>query len=106
MIIYGRSYATERGALVTGASLMTTTDIDFSSLVRRIRDARGITQEQLARELEVTFSTVNGWENGKHQPIPSLARRLLDMAEASGVRSPESVPGNRSRPRRKRRRKG
>jgi len=57
-------------------------------LVRRIRAARRLTQEDLARELGVTFSTVNGWENGRHHPIPALARRLLEMASAAGIELP------------------
>ncbi len=53
---------------------------DVGSLVRRIRAERGLTQEALARELGVSFATVNGWENGRHHPIPSLARRLSHLA--------------------------
>ena len=53
--------------------------VDVGSLVRRIRATHGLTQEGLARELGVSFATVNGWENGRHQPIPSLARRLSQM---------------------------
>lgn len=59
--------------------------IDFASLVKRLRAARSLTQEQLARELEVTFATVNGWENGRHHPIPALARQLVAMARSAGV---------------------
>src|ERR1041385_2048269 len=59
-----------------------------SALVRTIRVKRGLTQEGLARELGVSFATVNGWENGRHQPIPLLARRLAEMAG-----SPPSDPG-------------
>lgn len=72
--------------------------IDFPSLVRDLRQARGLTQEQLAREVGVTFSTVNGWENGRHQPIPALASRLVAMAEKAGVRRPLlSSPKERAR---------
>jgi putative transcriptional regulator len=60
-------------------------NIDFTALVREIRHARRITQEQLARDLQVTFSTVNGWENGKHRPIPALAGRLMELADASHI---------------------
>lgn len=63
--------------------------VDFSRLVKRIREVRGLTQEQLARDLEVTFGTVNAWENGKHQPIQALASRLLQVASASGIRADE-----------------
>lgn len=55
------------------------------SLVRSIRATRGLTQEGLARELGVSFATVNGWENGRHRPIPSLERRLVELAGAQRI---------------------
>jgi len=58
---------------------------DVPALVRGIRAARNITQEQLAREVGVTFSTINAWENGRHHPIPALVDRLLAIASAAGV---------------------
>jgi putative transcriptional regulator len=67
------------------AATPTKTAIDFPALVHEIRQALHITQEQLARELQVTFGTVNGWENGKHRPIPALARSLVELAEASKI---------------------
>ena len=68
---------------------------DVPSLVRRIRAARGLTQEALAREVGVTFSTVNSWENGRHRPIPALVARLLDIAGAAGLAV--AGPARRSR---------
>ena len=59
--------------------------INFQALVKELRRARGLTQERLARELNVTFGTVNGWENGRHRPIPALATRLVEMAREAGV---------------------
>ena len=73
------------------------TEINFSSLVRKIRRSREITQEQLAREIEVTFSTVNAWENGKHQPIPALARRLVDIAENAGILTAQHLSRTRQK---------
>jgi transcriptional regulator with XRE-family HTH domain len=58
---------------------------EVSALVKRIRAARHLTQEQLARELGVTFSTVNTWENGKHVPIPAHSARLIEAARAAGL---------------------
>jgi DNA-binding XRE family transcriptional regulator len=58
---------------------------DVPSLIKNIRAARGLTQEALAREIGVTFSTVNGWENGRHHPIPALIARLVDIANAAGL---------------------
>jgi len=64
--------------------------IHIPALVRAIRKARGLTQEQLARELGVTFSTVNGWENGKHRPLPVLVRTLSEIAGKLGLEIPET----------------
>jgi DNA (cytosine-5)-methyltransferase 1 len=63
-----------------------------ASLVRSIRVSRGLTQEGLARELGVSFATVNGWENGRHKPIPLLEKRLQELAgESTAVASPEPL---------------
>jgi len=64
--------------------------VDIPALVRAIRKSRGLTQEQLARELGVTFSTVNGWENGKHRPLPLLVRTLSEIAGKLGLEIPET----------------
>lgn len=58
---------------------------DFPALVRAFRQRLGLTQEQLAQELGVSFSTVNVWENGKREPLPFLGKCLLEMAKAAGV---------------------
>jgi transcriptional regulator with XRE-family HTH domain len=70
---------------------------DVPGLVKSIRAARGLTQEQLARELGVTFSTVNAWENGRHRPVPFLARRLQEMASEAGTGSASEASPGRSR---------
>ncbi|WP_437650320.1 DNA (cytosine-5-)-methyltransferase [Sorangium sp. So ce362] len=56
---------------------------ETAALVKRIRAQRGLTQEGLARELGVSFATINGWENGRHRPIPALARRLAELASSA-----------------------
>jgi putative transcriptional regulator len=66
---------------------VTLSEVDFAILVRRLRQLRRLTQEQLARELEVTFATVNGWENRRHEPIAALGRRLVELAEGAGMDS-------------------
>jgi transcriptional regulator with XRE-family HTH domain len=60
-------------------------EVDFAPLTKQLRKLRRLTQEQLARELDVTFGTVNAWENGRHEPIAALGRRLVELAEAAGI---------------------
>ena len=41
---------------------------DIAAELKRIRKLHGWSQEDLARELGVSFATVNRWENGKTKP--------------------------------------
>ena len=59
--------------------------VDFARLISDLRAATGLTQEQLAHEIGVTYGTVNCWENGRHRPLQVLARALLRRASRAGV---------------------
>lgn len=52
---------------------------DVPTLVKTLRSRFGMTQEQFAKEVGVTFSTINQWENGRRQPQPFLLKHLLDL---------------------------
>jgi putative transcriptional regulator len=51
---------------------MTTSERSFRETVKSVRNALNISQEGLARELGISFSTVNRWENGKTKPIKGV----------------------------------
>jgi len=55
------------------------TDLDIPKLVRGLREQLGLTQEQFAQKVGVTYGSVNHWENGKRRPQPFLVRRLLEI---------------------------
>ena len=50
---------------------------DYPSLVKEVRRQLAISQEDLARELGVSYATVNRWENSQAKPS-KLARAQLD----------------------------
>ena len=50
---------------------------DYATLVKEVRRQLAISQEDLARELGVSYATVNRWENGQAKPS-KLARAQLD----------------------------
>ncbi|EYR62663.1 hypothetical protein N866_06375 [Actinotalea ferrariae CF5-4] len=56
----------------------------WAATVAEIRRDRRLTQEELARELGVAFSTVNAWEAGRAAPQPRHRRRLEDMLHGAG----------------------
>ena len=51
---------------------------EISKMIKAIRDELGLTQEQFAHKLGVSFSTVNEWENNKRKPSP-LAMRQIEI---------------------------
>lgn len=65
--------------------------IDIPALVKGLRERLGLTQEQFAHEVGVTFSTVNQWENGRRRPQPFLLKRLLEMEATSSKGSAGSI---------------
>lgn len=42
---------------------------EFSAKIRLVREKLNISQEDLARALNVSFATINRWENAKTKPI-------------------------------------
>lgn len=58
-----------------------------NGLVSAIRETGGYSQEALARELGVSFATVNAWERGRSQPRPSHLQSLRSMAKSLGIRT-------------------
>ncbi len=61
---------------------------DYPALVKAVRRQLSISQEDLARELGVSYATVNRWENGQAKPS-KLAQAQLDAfcerMQAAGV---------------------
>lgn len=41
--------------------------MDWSAKIKEICETLLLSQEELAKELGVTFATVNRWENGHHE---------------------------------------
>lgn len=55
-------------------------------LIRTVREELNLTQEELARELGVTFPTVNRWENNRNQPSPMALKQVqLKLYELGDV---------------------
>lgn len=61
--------------------------LDYAVLVKRVREEWGYTQQQLAREVGVTYATINGWERRRHKPIPALAAVLRSLASSEALAS-------------------
>ena len=60
------------------------------SEIRELRKRLGLTQEEFAHAVAVTFSTVNRWENGHAKPS-KLARRAIESLAAMKSGSAQSA---------------
>ena len=49
--------------------------------IKALRQSFGMTQEDFAHELGVTFATVNRWENNKAVPSRLAVKALAQMRE-------------------------
>ena len=67
---------------------------NYPSLVKDVRRQLSISQEDLARELGVSYASVNRWENGQAKPS-KLARAQLDaFCERMQAAGMLDLPGN------------
>lgn len=64
----------------------------IGSFLRELRKERGITQEQLAEQLNVSGRTISRWETGSNMPDISL---LVEIAEFFDVSISEIINGER-----------
>ena len=60
---------------------------DIAVELKRIRQRHGWSQEDLARELGVSFATVNRWENGKTKPSRLAQDKIKQVANMGSRQS-------------------
>ena len=57
---------------------------EVGQIIRDLRLAFGLTQEQFAAQLGVTYTTINRWENGRSTPSPLAMEKIEGMLEKMG----------------------
>ena len=82
---------------------MPTPKHDFSAFVKKVREQLGISQEDLARELGVSYATVNRWENGQCKPSKLAKAQFESFCSRMSERGNLSLPASMLNPLRTRR---
>jgi len=57
--------------------------------IRALRERRGWSQEDLARQIDVSLSTVQRWEKRGGKPTRLARRELKKLFEEAGIRDNE-----------------
>lgn len=61
------------------------TELNIPGLLKEIRRQLGLTQEQLAHRIRVSFTSVNHWERGRRRPIPIALDKIKTLAEQAKI---------------------
>lgn len=59
--------------------------MEFSEKVKIVREKLSMSQEDLARALNVSFATINRWENSKTKPIKIAQAAFDTFCESHGI---------------------
>lgn len=59
--------------------------MEFAQMIKEIRNKLNMSQEQLAKEIHVSFATVNRWENSKNSPNMLAKKALYDYCKEKGL---------------------
>ena len=56
---------------------------NFSKRLRELRLEKGLTQKELAKELDMTQVTISYWESGEREPSINYIRALADYFDVT-----------------------
>ena len=79
-IAYDIIYNVKLYSLITKEQAM-----EFFEIIKRVRLELGLSQEGLARELHVGFTSVNRWENNKAKPNQIARYALIELCKNKNV---------------------
>ena len=59
--------------------------MDYQRLVKKLREKLILSQQELAELLEVSFSSINRWETGKHEPTIKVKRKIVELCKQHNI---------------------
>ena len=59
--------------------------MNWSKIIKAIRTKMFITQTELAEKIDVSFASVNRWEQGHHEPTMKAKRKLAQICREIGI---------------------
>ena len=65
--------------------------MNFSDKIKYVRIKLGLSQEELAHELGVSFATINRWENGSYNPSRLAKKAFEDFCANKDINFEVSV---------------
>lgn len=69
----------------------------FAKFLKDVRKQLEMSQQQLAKALNVSFSTINRWENEKTEPSNLAQKTFFDFCEGNLIEVPTELQNNNSK---------
>ena len=60
--------------------------MEFSEKIKYVREKLKMSQEDLARALNVSFATINRWENSRNKPVRMAQVAFNGFCEKNSIR--------------------
>ena len=58
---------------------------NYAQKIREYRERKLLTQEDLAKVLSVSVTSITRWENGKFEPTMAIKRKLRELFIEAGM---------------------
>ena len=58
---------------------------NYQELIKKLRNKLIISQEELAKLLDISFASVNRYENGHNEPTIKVIRKLAPLFKEHGI---------------------
>ena len=59
--------------------------MNYSALIKALRESMILSQEEFAKYLGVSFATVNRWEKGHHEPTYAAKRKIIALCKKHNI---------------------
>lgn len=59
--------------------------MNYAKAIKDLRDILLLSQDELAKLLDVSVQTVNRWENDKHEPTIKAKRKLKKLFDENNI---------------------
>ena len=60
--------------------------MEYQKIIKNLRTKLVLSQQEFAELLGVSFTSVNRWENGKHEPTIKLKRKIIQLCKDNKVK--------------------
>ena len=59
--------------------------MNWSKIIKQLRNKLLLTQTEFAKMLDVSFTTINRWENEHYEPTVKIKRKIKELCDINNI---------------------